>query len=279
MTATRSTTSTFPTRHARLTLTADALVECVKPRPLPHRLGPGGWAQLDELALSGEFWEMLAPSTFVGTTPLLEVFAQEHRFERGNDPLVVLRRLMTAIYTHFEYSPRSTRVDSPIDEALAARRGVCQDFAHIFIALARELGIPARYVSGYLFRGDDSQDRSAPDATHAWAEAFLPQLGWVGFDPTNNLIAGGTAHPRGHRARLRRRAADARRLQRREQRANRAGRRCTGRAGQAGPRRRGPPVHAVDVARRRRSVERPRWCSAAAAAAAAATAQHAKQRQ
>ena len=102
---------------------------------------------------------------------------------------MLLRRLMREIYTRFEYSPRSTRVDSPIDEALAARRGVCQDFAHIFIALARQLGIPSRYVSGYLFRGDDSQDRSAHDATHAWAEAFLPQLGWVGFDPTNNLIA------------------------------------------------------------------------------------------
>ena len=67
---------------------------------------------------------------------------------------------MSEIYTRFEYSPQSTRVDSPIDEALEARRGVCQDFAHIFIALVRPLGIPTRYVSGYLFR-DLRDQRSA----------------------------------------------------------------------------------------------------------------------
>ena len=63
-----------------------------------------------------------------------------------------LRRLMGEMYARFEYSPRSTRVDSPIDEALDARKGVCQDFAHIFLSLVRPLGIPARYVSGYLFQ-------------------------------------------------------------------------------------------------------------------------------
>jgi transglutaminase-like putative cysteine protease len=80
-------------------------------------------------------------------------------------------------------------VDSPIDEALATREGVCQDFAHIMIALVRGLGIPCRYVSGYLHHREQDSDRSTPDATHAWVEAFLPHLGWVGFDPTNDLIA------------------------------------------------------------------------------------------
>ena len=96
---------------------------------------------------------------------------------------------MHEISARFEYKPRSTRVDSPIDEALEARRGVCQDFAHIFIALARPLGIPTRYVSGYLYRDAASHDRSTDGATHAWVEAFLPEIGWIGFDPTNNLIA------------------------------------------------------------------------------------------
>jgi transglutaminase-like putative cysteine protease len=81
-------------------------------------------------------------------------------------------------------------VDSPIDDALQARRGVCQDFAHIFLALARRLGVPARYVSGYLYHDADRVDRSGDGATHAWAEVLLPGLGWTGFDPTNNLIAG-----------------------------------------------------------------------------------------
>lgn len=84
---------------------------------------------------------------------------------------------------------RTTRVDSPIDDALQARRGVCQDFAHILIALIRRLGVPCRYVSGYLFRNEDLSVRSADGATHAWVETLLPDLGWIGFDPTNNLIA------------------------------------------------------------------------------------------
>jgi len=97
---------------------------------------------------------------------------------------------MGEMYARFEYSPSTTRVDSRIDEALRARRGVCQDFSHIFIALARHLGIPTRYVSGYLFGDESASDRSTEGATHAWAEALMPGLGWVGFDPTNNVIAG-----------------------------------------------------------------------------------------
>ncbi len=86
--------------------------------------------------------------------------------------------------------PKSTKVDSPIDEAIQNRQGVCQDFAHIMIALVRSLRIPCRYVSGYLYRRSQDHDRSVADATHAWVEALLPPLGWVGFDPTNCLLAG-----------------------------------------------------------------------------------------
>ncbi len=74
--------------------------------------------------------------------------------------------------------------------ALKERRGVCQDFAHIMIAVARSWGIPARYTSGYLYHRGSRQDRSADNATHAWIEAFLPSLGWIGFDPTNDIVAG-----------------------------------------------------------------------------------------
>jgi transglutaminase-like putative cysteine protease len=178
----------IPARHSRLTVTAEALVECLPRRPLPHRLGPGAWTTLDQLASSGESYEFLSKSSFVTEGPALESFRHELRLDRGHDPLVTLRRLMGEMYARFEYSPRSTRVDSPIDEALETRRGVCQDFAHIFLALVRPLGVPARYVSGYLFRDVGSTDRSTDGATHAWVEALLPDLGWVGFDPTNNLV-------------------------------------------------------------------------------------------
>ncbi len=96
-----------------------------------------------------------------------------------------------AIYKLFAYVPNSTKVDSPIEEALRTRQGVCQDFAHIMIALVRRLHIPCRYVSGYMFhRDEEEKDRSLEGASHAWVEALVPGLGWVAFDPTNNLVGG-----------------------------------------------------------------------------------------
>ncbi len=180
----------IPARHSRLTLTAEAMVESAPMAAVPERLGPGAWEALDAIVDSGECWEYLAPSPFTGATALLNAFAAELQLERGDDPLTLLHQLTADVYNRFEYKPRTTRVDSPIDEALDARCGVCQDFAHVFIALARPLGIPTRYVSGYLFRDVNTNDRSADGATHAWVEAFLPELGWTGFDPTNNIVAG-----------------------------------------------------------------------------------------
>lgn len=178
----------IPARHSRLTLTAEALVE-VGPAPLiPYDLGEGSWEQLDAITASGEFWEYLNPSPYTKPTARLEKLASEIRLDRAEDPLLLLRRLNTEVYDRFEYSPQSTRVDSPIDEALETRKGVCQDFAHIMIALVRPLGIPCRYISGYLFH-QERADRSSESATHAWVEAYLPDIGWVGFDPTNNRLA------------------------------------------------------------------------------------------
>jgi transglutaminase-like putative cysteine protease len=108
--------------------------------------------------------------------------------QRRGEPLALLKLLNTALYDAFDYAPNSTRVDSPIDDALRTRKGVCQDFAHIMIALVRQLHIPCRYVSGYLYHEDKCQDRSPAGATHAWVEAYLGEAGWVEFDPTNNLL-------------------------------------------------------------------------------------------
>ena len=179
----------IPGRHARLIVTAEALIDMGTPPPLPNALTPGAWDRLDALTADGEFWELLNPSHFARATPLLDELRRELRLERGADPLAMLRRLNTDIFDRFEYSPKMTRVDSPIDDALGTRHGVCQDFAHIMIALVRGLGVPCRYVSGYLYRQPDRAVRSTDGATHAWVEALLPDVGWIGFDPTNNLQA------------------------------------------------------------------------------------------
>jgi transglutaminase-like putative cysteine protease len=129
------------------------------------------------------------PSTFAVETPALILLAKQMGVTRRDDPLMLVRELNQRLFDYFEYEPRSTRVDSPIDEAIVSGKGVCQDFAHSMIALLRHVGIPARYVSGYLYRSREDHDRSTPDATHAWVDVLLPNLGWVGFDPTNNLVA------------------------------------------------------------------------------------------
>ncbi|MEP7290275.1 MAG: transglutaminase family protein [Chloroflexota bacterium] len=178
----------IPAQHDYLTITADSVIELVAPPPLPEMLDADGWDVLDEAASSSEFWDMLMPSFRTQPTPLLELFARELDVRRRDDPLQLLREINAAVFQAFDYSSSTTDVDSPIDVALEARKGVCQDFAHVMIALVRSIRIPCRYVSGYLYYHKDY--RSIPDATHAWVEAYLPQTGWIGFDPTNNLLAG-----------------------------------------------------------------------------------------
>lgn len=177
----------IPAKHDHLTILAESVIERVAPPPLPGMLDVDAWDVLDEATRTGEFWDMMAPSDRTEPTPLVERFAREIGAERRGDPLMLLREINAAVYQAFDYSSSTTEVDSPIDVALEARKGVCQDFAHVMIALVRGIRIPCRYVSGYLYYHKD--DRSTPDATHAWVEAFLPQTGWVGFDPTNNVMA------------------------------------------------------------------------------------------
>ncbi len=180
----------IPSRHARLSITADAIVDVLPVPPIPESLPMEAWDELDADAAAGERWHMLHPSRFARETTLLGELAEELSWRRESDPLTMMRRLNFALFRAFTYAPRQTHVDSPIDDALKARAGVCQDLAHIMIAMARRAGIPCRYVSGYLSPSRDGHDRSAEGATHAWAEAYLPTLGWVGFDPTNDVLAG-----------------------------------------------------------------------------------------
>jgi transglutaminase-like putative cysteine protease len=179
----------IPGQHEQLVMIGESLVEHQPLSDIPSFLAPDAWRELDALVAEGDYWEMLLPSEFATPTPALLDLAKRLNVVRRDDPLMLLHELNASLYDYFTYVPRSTRVDSPIEEALTTREGVCQDFAHVMIALVRSLGIPCRYVSGYLHHGKQDQDRSTHDATHAWVEAFLPHLGWVGFDPTNHLIA------------------------------------------------------------------------------------------
>jgi transglutaminase-like putative cysteine protease len=177
-----------PGHHQELTIVAEALVDSLTHDELSP-LGPEAWDELDATVAQGDYWEMLAPSHFAQPSDLLQDLSRELNVKRRSDPLSLLLELNAGLYRALEYMPQSTHVDSPIDDALRSRKGVCQDFAHIFLALARELRVPCRYVSGYLYHGAGHRDRSADGATHAWVEVLLPRLGWLGIDPTNNLVA------------------------------------------------------------------------------------------
>ncbi len=142
----------IPGQHSYLVIVAESLLDVQPMADIPTSLPTDAWAEADSMVQMGDFWEMLLPSEFAEPTPLL--------------------------------------LDLANQLAIKSRQGVCQDFAHIMIALVRSLRIPCRYVSGYLYRRAQDHDRSVVDATHAWVEAFLPPLGWVGFDPTNCLLTG-----------------------------------------------------------------------------------------
>lgn len=116
--------------------------------------------------------------------PAIIDFAEATRTEAGTDTLTLLHALMMRLNAEMTFDTEPTQVETTAAEAFAGKRGVCQDGTHIFIAAARHLGIPARYISGHFYREDDT---SAQDAGHAWAEAYVDKLGWVGFDPTNAI--------------------------------------------------------------------------------------------
>lgn len=181
-----------PQPHDQLTITARAAVESHAPPRLPESVDPGEWDRLRSEALRGECFDFLHPHGFARETEALRRYIADQGIEdiRRQDPLRAVLALNKAIYESFAYEAGVTRADSFIDHVLETRRGVCQDFAHVMITICRSWGMPARYVSGYLFTDRKHGDRSDPDATHAWVEVFLPTLRWIGLDPTNNTIAG-----------------------------------------------------------------------------------------
>lgn len=134
--------------------------------------------------------ERFPPDFFLRSTALTETnadmqaFARDLQPETDDDTIGFLHALLVQINDHMTFDTDPTHAGTTAADAFALRRGVCQDYAHIFIACARLGGVPARFVSGHFLRSDGVVQQ---DAGHAWAEAFVPKLGWVGFDPANAI--------------------------------------------------------------------------------------------
>ena len=138
--------------------------------------------------------EVVEPYEFIFDSPQVRASLELADYAREsfaeNTPLLVgARELTRRIFKDFKFDPKATTVATPLEEVLEKRRGVCQDFAHLGIAFLRSLGLPARYVSGYLrTRPPEGRPRLVgADASHAWFAIFCPGLGWVDFDPTNDV--------------------------------------------------------------------------------------------
>lgn len=102
------------------------------------------------------------------------------------NPVQFALSLNEYLYAVFQYDTESTNVDTKAEESFLLKRGVCQDYTHVMLGILRSRGIPARYMSGYLYAGENS-DLIGDMATHAWVEIMVPGIGWVGLDPTNNV--------------------------------------------------------------------------------------------
>jgi len=145
--------------------------------------------------------DSLQPSELVTLGPEIADLAAPYRSEDLARAFDIAQALMSRVHGLLSYRSSVTTVETSVDEVLRGRAGVCQDFAHLLIALARCLGLPARYVSGYIVQRIQTQTQSGQSqsqtvgpsrgagASHAWAEVFTPTHGWRGFDPTNNLVA------------------------------------------------------------------------------------------
>lgn len=147
---------------------------------------PSPVAALAGLDRDERFYDFLSASPRIGFGPMWSHEAKEITLGLS-DVRLQAEAVMVFVYKRFEYAAGSTHVDSTIDEVFATKRGVCQDFAHIMIALCRGLRIPTRYVSGYFhLEAPSSAAVDNTHASHAWVECYFPGVGWIGLDPTHN---------------------------------------------------------------------------------------------
>lgn len=174
-------------------LTVNAINEIiVNPQPSIDLMATVSWESLSASAASdfgADIAQFTCASPFGKITADLHAFALPS-FPAGTPVLEGARRLMERIFTEFRFDNATTDIATPLETVLKHKSGVCQDFAHLQIAAMRSLGLPCRYVSGYIrtYAKPGEVKLEGTDASHAWVSAWAPETGWVDFDPTNNLV-------------------------------------------------------------------------------------------
>jgi len=186
----------FERPHDELQVNARLTVEVLARPPADFSLSPAWEHTRDALTYSSQplSAEMLEACRYRFQSPYVHlkrsfVEFSESCFPPGRPLLLGVQALMQKIFSEFTFDAEATQVATPLVEVLERRRGVCQDFAHLMLACVRSRGLAARYISGYLLtQPPPGQPRLiGADASHAWVSVFCPVLGWVDFDPTNNV--------------------------------------------------------------------------------------------
>ena len=183
--------------HARLAIKATSEVDRGPTPPLDADASPP-WEKVAAAVRRelGPAWlealELVFPSPFAPVAPELAEYARPS-FPAGRPVVAGFADLCSRIHREFTYDPEATSLSTPVLAVLRDRRGVCQDFAHLTIGCLRSLGLPARYVSGYVRtrRPDAKADAElvGSEASHAWVAIFCPERGWIDVDPTNDVAA------------------------------------------------------------------------------------------
>jgi len=181
--------------HDQLEITSESTVEIVD-RSNAEKASASSmvWHEFkNQVAINSEVYAAVMQYTL----PFLHVpYSQTIRefvldcFPEGATLWTGCQSLMKKIYSSLDFTPGFTTVNTPVESVLVSRKGVCQDFAHLMIACLRNIGLPARYVSGYIetFPPPGKEKLIGSDASHAWVSVYFPEIGWVEFDPTNNLL-------------------------------------------------------------------------------------------
>lgn len=177
--------------HDELQVTAEATVETT-PSPLPAR--SARMSALSDAAYRDTHAEYLQPTRHTAWEDAASEEASKRAEMFGPDVMSVVLGLHRSVGASFEYTPGATYIGVEVGELMARRRGVCQDFAHVVVAMCRSLGVAARYVSGYYFAHNDDDGNALAEEihveTHAWLEVAIPGEGWWGLDPTNQQEVG-----------------------------------------------------------------------------------------
>jgi len=171
--------------HTELLVVSEADV-ITKPVQLPGNSvsAAGEWEKMSRLREQFQFFDFLEKESFEGVTEVEALV--KNLLDYNKTPFENAQALASYIFNHFEYKKGITDVETKTDEVWKLKAGVCQDFAHMLLVMIRRADIPARYVSGYICPKNEKMRGTG--ATHAWVEAYIPDYGWIGLDPTNNCI-------------------------------------------------------------------------------------------